>query len=105
MTRITDYIGLSNVNSESLSDYICLSIRPKNYEVTPLTEYHGENVLILSSPGFENVMGFRSELAKSLHLIKKTDDDLEYCRDRVASVIKIIISKSLCFEKVKRHTT
>ena len=29
-----------------------------------LSEYHGENVLILSSPGFANVMGFRSELAQ-----------------------------------------
>ena len=35
-----------------------------------LSEYHGENVLILSSPGFVNVMGFRCELAQSLHLVK-----------------------------------
>ena len=38
-----------------------------------LSEYHGENVLNLSSPGFVNVMGFRSELAQSLHLVKNTD--------------------------------
>jgi len=50
-------------------------------------EYHGENVLILSSPGFANVMGFRSELAQSLHLVKNTDDDLEYCVGRVASAV------------------
>ena len=54
-----------------------------------MTEHHGENGLILSSPGFENVMGFRSELAKSLHLVKNTYDDLEYCLDRVASVINV----------------
>jgi hypothetical protein len=50
-------------------------------------EYHGENVLILSSTGFANVMGFRSELAQSLHLVKNTDDDLEYCVGRVASAV------------------
>ena len=30
-----------------------------------LTEYQGENVMILS-PGFQNDIGFRSELAKSI---------------------------------------
>ena len=52
-----------------------------------LCEYHGENVLILSSPGFANVMGFRSELSQSLHLVKNIDDDLMYCVDRVASAV------------------
>jgi len=52
-----------------------------------LNEFHGENVLILSSPGFANIMGFRSELTQSLHLVKQTDDDLEYCVDRVASAM------------------
>ncbi len=52
-----------------------------------LTEYHGDNALILSSPGFANVMGFRGELAKTLQLVKNADDDLEYCVDRVASVV------------------
>ena len=32
-------------------------------------------------------MGFRSELAQSLHLVKNTDDDVEYCVDRVASAV------------------
>ena len=52
-----------------------------------LNEYHGENVLILSSPGFANIMGFRSALTQSLHLVKHTDDDVGYCVDRVASVV------------------
>jgi len=52
-----------------------------------LSEYHGENVLMLSSPGFLNVIGFRSELAQSLHLVKNTDDDLKYCVDKVASAV------------------
>jgi len=52
-----------------------------------LNEYHGENVLILSFPGFADLMGFRSELAQSLHLVKNTDDDLEYCVVRVASAV------------------
>ena len=34
-----------------------------------LNEYHGENVLILSSPGFANIMGFRSALPQSLQLV------------------------------------
>ena len=52
-----------------------------------LSEYHGENVLILLSPVFVNVMGFRSELAQSLHLVKNNDDDVEYCVDRVAPAV------------------
>ena len=44
-------------------------------------------MLILSSPGFVNVMGCRSELAQSLDLVKNTDDDVEYCVDRVASAV------------------
>ena len=52
-----------------------------------LSEYHGENVLIPSSPGFVDVMGFRSELAQSLHLVKNIDDDVEYCVDSVASAV------------------
>ena len=52
-----------------------------------LSEYHGKNVLILSSPVFVNVTVFMSELAQSLHLVKNTDDDLEYCLDRVASAV------------------
>ena len=52
-----------------------------------LSEYHGENVLILSSPVFVNVTVFRRELALSLHLVKNTDDDVEYCVDRVASAV------------------
>jgi len=32
-------------------------------------------------------MGFRSELAQSLHLVKDTDDDVEYCVDIVASAV------------------
>ena len=32
-------------------------------------------------------MGFRSELAQSLHLAKTTDDDVEYCVDIVASAV------------------
>ena len=55
-----------------------------------LSEYHGENVLILSSPGFVNAMGFRSELAQSLHLVKNTDDDVEYCVDRVALAVNLL---------------
>ena len=72
-----------------------------------LSEYHGENVLILSSPGFVNAMGFRSELAQSLHLVKNTDDDVEYCVDIVASAVtnecldlKINIEKELVRESV-----
>ena len=34
-----------------------------------LNEYHGENVLILSSPGFANIMGFTSALAQPLQLV------------------------------------
>ena len=45
-----------------------------------LSEYHGENL-------WKNAMGFRSELTQSLHLVKKTDDDVEYCVDRVASAV------------------
>ena len=52
-----------------------------------LTEYHGENVLVMSSPSFANVIGFSSELTKSLPLVKSADDDLQYCVDRVASAI------------------
>ena len=44
-------------------------------------------MLILSSPVFVNVMVFRSELAQSLHLVKNTDDDVEYCVDSVASTV------------------
>ena len=44
-------------------------------------------MLILSSPGFVNVMGCGSELAQSLDLVKNTDDDVEYCLDRVASAV------------------
>ena len=60
-----------------------------------MSEYHGENVLILSSPVFVNVMVFRSELAQSLHLVKNTDDDVEYCVDMVASAVtnKCLASK------------
>ena len=61
-----------------------------------VAEYHGESVVILSSPGFANVMGFKSELAKSLHLEKNADDDLDYCVNRVASAI---ISESLALKK------
>ena len=32
-------------------------------------------------------MGFRSELAQSLHLVKNTDDDVDNCVDRVASAV------------------
>jgi len=52
-----------------------------------LSEYHGKNVLILSSPVFVNVTVFISELAQSLHLVKNTDDDVEYCLDRVALAV------------------
>ena len=52
-----------------------------------LNEYHGENVLILSSSGFANVMGFRSELVQSLHLVKNTDDD--HCFSLVKGIIQI----------------
>ena len=52
-----------------------------------LSEYHGENMLILSSPVFVKVMGFRSELTQSLHLVKNTDDEVECCMDRVASAV------------------
>ena len=52
-----------------------------------LSDYYGGNVLILSSHGFVNVMGFRSELVQSLHLVKNTDEDAEYCVDRVASAV------------------
>ena len=65
-----------------------------------LTEYHGENVLVLSSPGFANVIGFKSELAKSLHLVKDTHDDLELALDRVASQIT---SESLVLKKKTRE--
>ena len=72
-----------------------------------LSVYHGENVLILSSPVFVNAMWFRSELAQSLHLVKNTDDDVEYCVDRVASAVtneclylKINIDKELVRESV-----
>ena len=53
-------------------------------------------MVILSCPGFANVMDFRTELAKSLHLVKTTDDDLDYCVERVASVIA---SESLSLKK------
>ena len=52
-----------------------------------LKEYQGENGLVMSSRSFANVIGFSSELTKSLHLVKSVDDDLQYCVDRVASAI------------------
>ena len=52
-----------------------------------LSEYHGENVLILTTPVFVNVMVFISELAQSLHLVKNTDDDVDYCVYIVASAV------------------
>ena len=51
-----------------------------------LSEYHGENVLILSSPVFVNVMVFRSELAQSSHLVKNTDNDVEFGVDRSSCI-------------------
>lgn len=69
-------------------------LEPQNTFQTP--DYHAENVLILSSPGFANVMGFRNELAKSLQLENNADDGLEYCVDRVASAIT---SESLALKK------
>ena len=52
-------------------------------------------------------MPFGSELAQSLHLVKNTDDDVEYCVDRVASTennecldLKINIDKELVRESV-----
>jgi hypothetical protein len=64
-----------------------------------LSKYQGENVLILSSPGFANVMGFRSELVQSLHLSKNTDDDSEYCVERVASDV----TNECLSSKIKRN--
>ena len=54
-----------------------------------LSEYHSENVLILSSPVFINVMVFRSELAQSLHLVKNNDDDVEHCVDNECLALKM----------------
>ena len=45
-----------------------------------LSKCHGENVLIMLSHGYINVMGFRSESVQSLQLV-----EVEYCMDRVAS--------------------
>ena len=44
-------------------------------------------------------MGFRSELAQSLHLVKNTDDDKEYCVDRVASDV----TNGCLYLKIKRN--
>ena len=52
-----------------------------------LAEYHGDNIVILSSPDFANIMGFRSALATLLHLEKNHEDDLNYCVDRVAAAV------------------
>ena len=54
-----------------------------------LSEHFRETVVILSSPGFANVMGFRKELGKSLNLVKNTDDDLEQAVNTVASQISL----------------
>ena len=44
-------------------------------------------MLIMSSHGFVDVMGFRGELVQSLHLVKNTDEDVEHCVDTVASAV------------------
>ena len=41
----------------------------------------------MSPRSFANVIGFSSELTKSLHLVNSADDYLQYCVDRVASAI------------------
>ena len=53
-----------------------------------LSEHHGDNVVILSSSGFANVMGFRNELSKSLYLVENENDALESAVDRVSTRIK-----------------
>jgi len=41
-----------------------------------IAEYLGDNVAILSSPGFANMLGFRKHMAKSLHLVKNSADNI-----------------------------
>ena len=70
---------------------------PQNI-VQKTDEYNGEFFLILSSPGFVNVMGCRSELAQSFQLVKNTDDDVEYCVERVASAVT-----NECLDNKEKH--
>ena len=49
----------------------------------------------MSSPVFVNVTVFINELAQSLHLVKNTDDDVEYCLDRVASAVTLKIKRNM----------
>jgi len=46
--------------------------------------------VILSSPGFANMLGFRKHMAKLLHLVKNSADNIEYCVERVASEITML---------------
>ena len=66
-----------------------------------LAEYHGDNIVMLSSPSFANIMGFRSALATSLHLEKNHEDDLNYCVDRVAAAVA---SECLALKKSRPST-
>ena len=51
---------------------------------TKIKEHFGDSIVVLSSPGFANIIGFKSQMTKSFHLMQATDDNLDYCIERVA---------------------
>ncbi len=52
-----------------------------------LQNYFGSDVVVLSSPGLSNILAFKNEAAKSLHL-QHEDDDIGDALQRVAAAIE-----------------
>ncbi len=59
----------------------------RRYLVDRILQYFGEEVVVLSSPGLCNILVFKSEAARSLH-VKDGDDDISSAIEKVATTIK-----------------
>ena len=81
-----EYGGTKVTQRRMLVDEVCI--------------FFGDAVVKLSSPGLANIVVFKSETTKLLHLHQEKDDDLDAALDIVASCVK---SETLA-QKQKRDT-
>ena len=82
--KLWSSIELFSLYTEEGGNRCCQKTLFKNIQT-----HHGDRVLVMSSPGYSNLIGFKTHMTKSLHLLKTTDDDLDYCIERVATTIKL----------------
>ena len=74
---------------ELFNMYKCLGglLVHKKHVVKSILDYFGENVLIMSSPGFANVILFRVEAKTIMKLVDDNDDDIDSAVEKVAKYI------------------